>query len=210
MIGPADHGSELIEAKLAFDRGRGVVFKPIRGIQFVVAEKLPCGAMNAVGARLDGCVHDSASGAAQFGAEVRGLNLEFLNRIDRRQDDEVGSVQEVDCVGVVVDAVQQVVVLRGTQTIRGKCAGSRIAARIRLRRLHARAELSKESEVAAVERKRVHFLLADHLADRRLFGLQQRRRGVHFDCFCRGTELKLHVDLKELRNVYSQRSFAWF
>ena len=38
--------------------------------------------------------------------------LNSCDRVERRQNHEVGSVQEVDGVGVVVDAVEQVVVLR--------------------------------------------------------------------------------------------------
>ena len=121
--------------------------------------------MNAVGAGLDGRVENGACGTAQFSAEIRGLHLELLNRVHRRQDDVVGSVQEVDVVRVVVDAVQQVVVLRGTKPVGRESARSRIAAGIGLRCLHAGAQLRKEGKVAPVKRKRVHFLLVDDLAD---------------------------------------------
>ena len=78
--------------------------------------------MNAVGAGLDGRIENRAGGTTQFSAEFRSLNLELLNRVDRRQNDVVGAVQEVDGVGVVVDAVKQVVVLRRTETVCGKGA----------------------------------------------------------------------------------------
>ena len=94
-----------------------VVFKPISGVEFIVAEKLPGSAMEAVGAGFDGGVENRARGTAQFGAEVRCLDLEFLNSVERGQNNKVGSVEEVDGVGVVVDAVQQVVVLRGAKAV---------------------------------------------------------------------------------------------
>ena len=76
--------------------------------------------MDAVCAGLDRSVEDGAGGTAQLGAEVRRLDLEFRDRVRRRKNDEICSVQEVDGVGVVVDAIQQVVVLRGAQTVCGK------------------------------------------------------------------------------------------
>ena len=174
--GAAAGHAELIHAQLAL-LDSAVVFKPVRGIEFIVAEKLPGRAMEAVGAGLDGGVQNRARGTAQFGAEVRCLDLEFLDRVQRRKNDKVGAVEEVDGVGVVVDAVQQVVVLRGAQAVGGECARGRIAAGVGLRRLHAGAKLGKESKVAPVERQTVHALLGDYLPDRRFFGLQQRRRG---------------------------------
>ncbi len=122
MIGPPGSHSELILAQFAsFDAL--VIFKPIGGIELVVAEKFPGRAVETVGAGLDGSVHDSAGGTTELGAEVRSLYLELRDRVHRRQNDKVGSVQEVDGVGIVVDAIQQVVVLRRAQTIGGKGAG---------------------------------------------------------------------------------------
>ena len=161
----------MILAQFALFDSR-IVLKPIRGIEYVVAEKFPGRAMDTVGAGLDGGVENSARGTAQLGAEVRGLHLEFLDRVHRRKNDKVCSVEEVDSVGVVVDAIQQVVVLRGTQTIGGESSGGSIAARVGLRRVHARAELGQECKVASIERQVVHAPLVDHLADRRIFRLQ--------------------------------------
>ena len=109
-------------------------------------------------------------------AVVAGLHLEFLNGIRRRKDHVVRAVEEVDVVGVVVDAVEQIVVLRGPLAVGREGAGGRVAARIRLRRLHACAKLRQEGEIAAVERKVIDLLRANHLARRSFLGLQQRRR----------------------------------
>ena len=115
----------------------GVVFKPVGGVEDVVAEKFPCRAVNAVGSGLDGGIQNGARGTAKLSAEICRLHLEFLDRVQRRKDDEVRSVEEVDRVGVVVDAVQQVVVLRGAQAVGGKCARGSVAARVGLGRVHA-------------------------------------------------------------------------
>src|ERR1019366_3449916 len=65
--GAAAGSAELILAQLAL-LDSAVVFKPIRGIEFIVAEKLPGRAMEAVGAGFDGGVENRARGTAQFGA----------------------------------------------------------------------------------------------------------------------------------------------
>src|ERR1035437_1442697 len=171
----------------------GVVFKPIRGIEFIVAEKLPCRAMEAIGAGFDRSVENGARGTTQLGAEVSGLDLEFLDGIQRRQNDKVGSVEEVHGVGVVVDAVQQVVVLGGAQAVGGEGARGGIAAGVGLRRLHAGAKLGKEGKVAPVKRQTVDGLRTDDLPDRGFFGLQQRRRGGDLNGLSRGAGLDLNV-----------------
>ena len=180
------------------------MFKPIGCIEFVVAEELPNVAMQAVGAGFDGGVEDGACGAAQLGAELAGLHLDLRDGVHRRQDDVVGAVEEVDGVGVVVDAVQQVVVLRGAQAVGGEGSGSGIAAGVGLGRLRAGSELGEEGEVASVERHVVDSLLADHLANRRILGLQQRRSGGDLDGFRRGARLELNVDHQVLRDVHHQ------
>ena len=71
--------------------------------------------MDVVGTGLDGGIEHRAGGTAELSAEVGGLDIEFLDRVNRRKNGEVRSVEEVDRVGVIVDAVEQIVVLRGTQ-----------------------------------------------------------------------------------------------
>jgi hypothetical protein len=203
MIGAAAGCAKLILPQLALGNAP-VVFKPVRRIQLVVAEELPHRAVQAVGAGLDGRVQNRAGGTAQFGAEVRRLHLELLDGVQRRQDDEVGAVEEVDRVGVVVDAVEQVVVLRRTQAVGRECARSRVAAGVGLRRLHAGAKLREEREVAPVQRKAVDALLGDDLADRCFLGLQQRRSGRNFDGLSRRAQLELHVDQKMLADFHGQ------
>ena len=121
------------------------------------------------------------------------LDLEFLNRVDRRQHDKVRAVEEVDGVGVVVDAVEHVVVLRGAIAVGGERAAGCIAASVRLRSVHAGGELRKEGEVSAVQRKIVDVALIDDLADRRVLALQNGSRRRDFDRLGNGSGLEFEI-----------------
>ncbi len=61
-----------------FFDGVAYPFKIVGGIQLVVAEKLPSGAVEAVGAGFDRGIENRGAGTAKLGAEVGGLHLEFL------------------------------------------------------------------------------------------------------------------------------------
>src|SRR5262249_55323889 len=128
----ASRKAELVLAKFALGNAAGI-FEEISGVQLVIAEEFPSGAMEAVGAGLDRGVEHRGTRASEFGAEVRSLNLEFLNGVDRRKHDEIGSVQEVHGVGVVVDAVEQIVVLRRAVAVRGEGPTRGIPSRVGLR-----------------------------------------------------------------------------
>ncbi len=131
--------------------------------------------MDAVGTGLDGGIQNRARGTAELGAEVRRLHLELLDRVQGGKDDEVRPVQEVDSVGVIVDAVQQVVVLRGTQAVRREGAGRCVAAGVCLRCVDPGCKLRKECKVAAVQWQAVHGALVDDLPDRSFVRLELRR-----------------------------------
>src|SRR5262249_15979237 len=150
--------------------------KKVGGVELIVAEKLPGSTMELVGAGLDRSVQNRRARPAVLSAEAGGLHLEFLNRIDRRQNHEVCPVKEVHGVGVVVDAVEQVVILRRTVTIGGESTGSGVAARIGLRRVHAGRQLRKERKIPAVEGKIVDRLGINNLADRSVLRLQHGNR----------------------------------
>ena len=122
--------------------------------------------MNAVGAGLDGGIQNGARGTTELGAEIRSLDFEFLDRIQWGKNDVICPVQKVDSVRVVINAVEQVVVLRRRQTIGGKGARLRIASCIRLRRVHAGAQLCQKGKIASVERQIINRLTADCLTDR--------------------------------------------
>src|ERR1700687_538625 len=106
--------------------------------------------MELVGAGFDGGIEDGGTGAAELGAKVGGLNLKFLNRLEGRKHDVIGAVQKVYGVGVVVDAIEQIVILRRPKTIGREGAASRIAAGVRLGSVYAGGDLGKEGEIPAV------------------------------------------------------------
>ena len=63
--------------------------------------------MELVCARLDLNIDDAAVGAAEFRGIGAGLNLEFLDRIHAREDDDRIQIQLV-----IVDAVEQEIILQ--------------------------------------------------------------------------------------------------
>ncbi len=68
--GAADGTSELIPAQLSlFDSV--AIFKPVRGVEDIVAKKFPGRSMDTVRAGLDGSVENGARGTSQLGTEVR-------------------------------------------------------------------------------------------------------------------------------------------
>ncbi len=96
---------ELILAKLTLLNSAGV-FEEVRSIQFIVAQEFPDGAVESVGAGLDGGVENGGTGAAELGAEIGSLHFEFFHRVHGRKNHVVGAIEEVHGVGIVVDAIE--------------------------------------------------------------------------------------------------------
>ncbi len=124
---------------------------------------------------------NGGAGTAELGAEVGRFDAEFLNGVHRGQDDEVGSVEEVHSVRVVINPVEEVIVLRGAQAVGGERASGGVAAGVCLRRVDAGAELSKEGEVATVQGEIVHGLRVCNLTDGGALRFEQRSGGGDFD-----------------------------
>src|ERR1700687_4710614 len=59
----------------------------------------------------------------------------------------------------------------------GEGAAGRVAPRVRLRRVHARAELSQKGEIPSVQRKIIDAFAVDHLADGSVLGFEYRGAG---------------------------------
>src|SRR5438477_12129424 len=92
--GTAGRHSKLILAIFTFfDFVR--VFKKVRGVQFIVPEKLPDCSMQFVGALFDRGIENGRSGPPKLRAEACGLDLEFLNGIDWGKNNKVRTVQEI-------------------------------------------------------------------------------------------------------------------
>src|SRR5262249_10195909 len=89
--------AELVLAKSTLGDSAGI-FKIVGGVELVVAEESPCGTVQLVGTRLKRGVQNRRAGTAVFRAETRGLDFELLDRVNRRQNDEVSAVQKVHCI----------------------------------------------------------------------------------------------------------------
>ena len=84
----------------------GWIVEEVAGIERAVPDELQRTAAEPIGARLRDDVDQRGRLAAKLGGIHRLLNLEFLNRVDRRADDEivevlVGDFHPVDEVDVV-------------------------------------------------------------------------------------------------------------
>src|ERR1700722_240835 len=78
---------------------------PLVGVENVVAEELPRGAMELIGARFDGCVDDAALEIAEFSRSIGGNEVEFLDGVGRG-----GNGQIVFRSLVVIHAVENEVI----------------------------------------------------------------------------------------------------
>src|SRR5437762_663370 len=116
-----DRSAELVLPEFSFGNSSGIL-KEICGVELVIAKEFPERPVEMVGAGLNGGIQNGSGGPSELGAKAIGLNLEFLDGVDRRADHKMRAVEEVDQLNVIVNAVKQVVVLCGPQAIRGKAS----------------------------------------------------------------------------------------
>ena len=88
-------------AELVLPEGVAGCLEVVAGIHLLVAEELPTGAVEGVGAGLGSHVNDAANDAAELGEIVMRLNLELLDVVDNWR------VVVVADKGEIVDAVKQ-------------------------------------------------------------------------------------------------------
>ena len=124
--------------------------KVISRIELVIPEKFPNIAVELVGSRLNGGVHDSRARTPELSAEVRSLDFKFLNCIYRGQNNKIRAVQEIYGVRIVIDAVKHVIILRRAKAVRGKGARSSVTARVSLRRVNPFGQLCEECKISPV------------------------------------------------------------
>ncbi len=154
--------------------------------------------MQLVRARLQGRVEDRAARTAVLRAERARQDSDLVDGVDRGFYDIGDAAEEVDIARVVVDAVEQVVVLRrphavGREHERG--------ARALLRWQHADREAGENRIVASVDRQASDHGGGDRRADRAAAGLEQRGVARHHDVFSDGARLELKIDGCLLLNV---------
>ena len=167
----AEHRAVRLEAEVVplerrlgrVDAGEGVGL----GVEFLVAEEFEDRAVEGVAARLGDDVHLRAL-VTELGRVDAGLDLELLDRIDRRQGDVVVEVR----VGVT-DAVERVVVeedalTTGGDGLRGALAAKSGAGLPRRGREHV--DVGRDGDqiqvLSAVQRQLGHDLVLDHRTER--------------------------------------------
>ena len=166
--------------------------------------------MKAVSTGLGGSIENGTGRAAILSREVGGLDVEFGDGIEWRKNGVVGAVQEVDGIRVVVDTIQQIVILRGTQAVGGEGAGCGVAARIGLCGLHTGCQLGKEGKVASIQREIVDGLFLNDLADRGLLSLKHGRCRCDLNRLRGSSGFQADADRQMLRDVEHQIGLGGF
>ncbi len=122
----AEVSAELVavEARLGEAEGAGLGFVIAEGIEIGVAQKLVERGVELVGAAAGGNVDGRAGGAAILRAFVVGNHLELGDGVRRGLDDLVVEALIALAVGIVVHAVQQIVVEHAALAVDVVCAGA--------------------------------------------------------------------------------------
>ena len=195
----AQSATELVLLEVRFGAAGAVVEKVI-GVERVVAVELESAAAHPVGAGLDLQVDDAAERPAELGRIGRSLELELIERVDAREDDD-----GLQPRFVVVDAVKHVVVVARTLAVGGKRGGGAprettrsVDVRPRNATQHAGNRAGEVDEVAAVEGQRFDLLAADRRAQLGGGRLDQGRLGGDADRFGHRAHFVLDVDAHAL------------
>ena len=119
-----DHRPTNREAEVvALERGHLGGIEEVPGIQLLITEKVVCRAMKQVGTRLHGEIHNATGGSPELRRVRVGLYFEFLNRVDRRLD-HLRLIRIERCVvGIVIEAIEQVIVVCGALSTRAEPPG---------------------------------------------------------------------------------------
>src|SRR5262249_16852953 len=98
----------------------GLPAKEIKGVtsvELIVAEELVCVAVELISPRFYDRIHDRAVAAPEFSAIGVGLHLEFANGIHRWLNHISAAIEHVTEVGVIIDAIQEIIVLQCPRTV---------------------------------------------------------------------------------------------
>ena len=121
-------------------------------------------------ARLADQADDAAAGKAVLRAVAGAEHLEFLDRVGRREGEDLAGRGVV-----VVEAVEQVVVVVDARAVDVEAAAARRQPRGLRLLLHARRDQAEVAEVAAVQRQLDDLRLIDDLAHGGVAGVDERR-----------------------------------
>ncbi len=196
----ADRRAELVALPLRFRRAERVR-EEVGRIQPVVAQELVDAPPHHVGAGLDRGVDDRAGAAPVLGRIRVRLNLEFLQRFDRRLHElDVLAAKRIR-VGDVVDAVEQEDVVEGAVAVDVQHPLEVDAGQPRRAGQHAGRQQGELVVVAAIQRQLDDLLLVDHQAARGGVGVEERRGADHFDRLAERAGLERDVDPRDLRDL---------
>ena len=179
-----DGSAELIAAQFGF---AGV--EEVARVEHVVANVLEDRAVEAVAAGFQRHGDDAAGEPAVFGGIAGGLQLEFLERFERRPGLRAGVARIL-----IVEAIDGHVAGVGARAVDD--VGRAFAAF--LGGLHAGHHEGEIVEVAAVERHLGNLAGRDDVAAGRGFGIEQRDGRLHFDALADGAHLEHHVEARGL------------
>ena len=199
----ADRGAELVAFPLRLRRSERVR-EEVVGVETVVAEELVDAAANGVGARLDRRVDDGARAAAELGGVGVRLNLELLQRLDRRLHQLHVLAAERVRVGDVVDAVEQEHVVERAIAVHVQHALEVDARQPGSTGKHTGRQQRQLVVVPAVERQFDDLLLIDDRASRRGQRVEQRRRADDLDGLGEPAGLQRDIDARHLCDLQRQ------
>ena len=97
-------------------------FEVVPCVQRVVAQEFERAPVKTIRSRLSGCIQNGAGCAAKLSIEIAGLDLEFLQRVDRREVNVEGAIQVVGKIRVVVYPIEEIVILIRWGSIGGESA----------------------------------------------------------------------------------------
>ena len=194
---PDDSAAEIRAELILHERSlacAGPVCEEIRGVQRPVAQVLVRAAMKVVAATPGRHVDYAARVTAVLGAVVVRLHAEFGDRVgDWNQCGDIAvsdvhrnTVKERDAL-VRRAAADLVVARRENVLARQVPVGGTL-------RHNARHQVDQVQDIAAVQRQFLNRPRSNHLAQRRIFRLQQRRRGRNLDLLRHVADLHCHVD----------------
>ena len=210
---PAERASELVHLERVL-----LLVEKLARVHRRVPQIFERRAVKGIRPALDRGVDDTPGAAAELGRERVRLDLELLDRVYRRSDDECRAVQEVDHVDVVVDAIEQVVVL----PVRPDAVGREVAADHQAQaargpctvvascRNHARRDGGELREVPSVKGKLCRRLAVDHVAERRRLGLGLGRRADDLNRLADVTDLEREIDLQAVLHLHFDPALALF
>ena len=196
----ADGGAELIALPLWFRCAQRVREKVVR-VERVVPQEFVDAAAKPVRPGLDRRVDDRARAAAVLGRIGICLNLEFLERLDRRLHELDVLASEGVRVGDVVHAVQQKDVVERAVAVHVQDALEVDARQARRARQHAGREQGELVVVPPVQRQLDDLLLVDHRPARRRLCVEQGSCPDDFDRFCKLAGAHGEVYARNLRDL---------